>query len=128
MKFKKVLIYAGLVLAFSGCSKNDNTTPPPNNTGGKGDTTVTTPPKTYSITETFESGSKTAYADANVTLSTGSWDFNDALIGNLAGDAKDGNWSVRLKGGTLGMNFDINNVSQIAIKHAKYGTDASSTW
>lgn len=128
MKIKNLLISAGLVLAIAGCSKNDNTTTPPNNTGGKGDTTVTTPPKIYAITETFESGSKTAYADANVTLSTGSWDFNDALIGNLAGDAKDGNWSVRLRTGDISMNFDIKGVTQISIKHAKYGSDASSVW
>ena len=130
MNYKKLLIYAGLVLTISSCSKkNDNSTnPSPNNGGGKGDTTVTTPPKPYAITETFESGTKTAYIDANVTLSTGSWDFNDALIGNLAGDVKDGNWSVRLRTGDLAMNFDINDVTLISLKHAKFGSDASSTW
>lgn len=127
MNYKKLLIYAGFVLAISSCSKKDSTTPPPNG-GGKGDTTVTTPPKTYAITETFESGKKTAYADANVTLSTGSWDFNDALIGNLAGDVKDGSWSVRLRTGDIAMNFDINDVTLISLKHAKYGSDAGSTW
>src|ERR1700744_5473758 len=129
MNYKKLLIYTGLVLSISSCSKkDDNNTPPPNNGGGKGDTTVTTPPKTYAITETFESGTKTAYADANVTLSTGSWDFNDALIGALAGDVKDGNWSVRLRTGDIAMNFDINDVTLISLKHAKYGSDGSSTW
>jgi len=128
MNYKKLLIYAGLVLTISSCSKKDNTTTPPNNGGGKGDTTVTTPPKTYAITETFESGSKAAYADANVTLSTGSWDFNDALIGNLTGDVKDGSWSVRLRTGDIAMNFDINDVTLISLKHAKYGSDAASTW
>lgn len=114
MNYKKLLIYAGLVLAISGCSKKDNNTTPP--------------PKPYSITETFESGSKKAYADANATLSTGSWDFNDALIGALATDVKDGNWSVRLRTGDIAMNFDINDVTLISLKHAKYGSDASSTW
>ena len=128
MKYKKLLICAGLVLAFAGCKKDNNSTTPPSDNGGKGDTTVTTPPKTYAITETFESGSKTAYADANVTLSTGSWDFNDALIGNLSTDVKDGNWSVRLRTGDIAMNFDINDVTLISLKHAKYGSDGSSTW
>ena len=42
------------------------------------------------VTENFESGTKTAYAAASVTLATGSWNFNDALIGNLSTDRKNG--------------------------------------
>ena len=61
-------------------------------------------------------------------MTTGEWDFNDALIGNLAGDAKDGNHSIRLRAGSLTMNFDINGLKQISIKHAKYGADANSAW
>jgi endonuclease G len=122
MKFRKLLIFCiGVVLVIASCKKNNNTSTQP------GDTT-NTPPKTYAITETFENGSKSGYGDANVNLSTGSWDFNNALIGNLAADVKDGNWSVRLKTGDIAMNFDINGVTQVSIKHAKYGTDASSTW
>jgi endonuclease G len=128
MKIRKLLIYAGLILVVASCKKeNQTSTTHPTNGGGKtgGDTTVT---KTYSITETFESGSKAAYAAGNVTLSTGSWYFDDALIANLAGDVKDGNWAVRLRTGYIAMNFDIKGVSQISIKHAKYGTDAASIW
>jgi endonuclease G len=126
MKIKNLLIITGLALAVAGCKKDNSTstTKPP--TGD--DTTVTTQPKPYSITETFESGTKAAYADANVTLSTGSWDFNDALIGNLATDVKDGNWAVRIRTGYIAMNFDVNGVTQVSIKHAKYGADASSVW
>jgi endonuclease G len=130
MKIRKLLIYAGIILFIASCKKDTKTVDTTNNNGGGGtggSGTVTTPVN-YSITENFESGSKTGYADANVTLSTGSWDFNNGLIGNLAADAKDGNWSVRLKQGDLAMNFDINGLTQIKISHAKYGTDASSTW
>jgi endonuclease G len=131
MKIKRLIIYTGLALAIAGCSKNNTgtTTHPTNGSGTTGgDTTVTTLPKAYSLTETFEDGSKTAYADANITLSTGSWDFNDALIGSTTSDIKDGNQSVRLRTGDLAMNFDINGVTQISVSHAKYGKDASSTW
>jgi endonuclease G len=131
MNIKQLLISAGLLLAITGCSKNNpGTTNHPTDGGGKtgGDTTVTTPPKAYSLTETFEDGTKAAYADANVTLSTGSWDFNDAVIGNLATDIKDGNQAVRLRTGDIAMNFDINGVTQISVSHAKYGKDATSTW
>jgi len=120
MKFRKIFIYAGLVLLIASCKK-DTKTP-----GGGG----TTPPEPtpYVITETFESGSKNGYAAADVILSTGSWNFNNALIGNLAADVKDGNWAVRLKTGDIAMNFDISGLKQISIKHAKYGADGSSTW
>ena len=39
-------------------------------------------------TENFETGTKTAYTAADVTLSTGVWNLNDALIGNTTADKK----------------------------------------
>src|ERR1700742_772054 len=120
MKNKKLLLVAGLILIIAGCKKFDM---------GSGNPPVNPPvPKSYTITEDFESGTKTAYADAKVTLPTGEWDFNDALIGNLATDVKDGNKSVRLRTGSITMDFDISGVTLISFKHAKYGSDASSTW
>jgi endonuclease G len=133
MKIKYFMICAGLALTIAGCKKDNSSTTHPTNSNGA-DTTKTgggsTNPTstTYSITETFEDGTKTAYADANVALSTGSWDFNDALLGNLSTDVKDGGQCVRLRTGDIAMNFDVNNVTQISIKHAKYGSDAASTW
>jgi len=127
MKINNLLIGLGLTLTFAGCSKDLKNSPtPPKN----GDTTVTTPPAPvpYTITEDFEQGSKTAYAAADVSLSTGSWNFNDALIGNLAADLKDGSKSVRIRTGDITMNFDINGLKTLYIKHGKYGTDATSTW
>jgi len=126
MKTNKLVILTFFVaaLAATGCKKDSKGIDPVNT----GDTTKTIPPKTYVITEGFESGSKTAYADATVTLSTGSWDFNDAVVGNLATDVKNGAWAVRLRTGSISMMFDINGITQISIKHAKYGADATSTW
>ncbi|PTQ99999.1 endonuclease G [Mucilaginibacter yixingensis] len=124
MKTNKLVILTFFVaaLAATGCKKDSKGIDPV-------DTTKTTPPaKAYVITEGFESGSKTAYADATVTLSTGSWDLNDAVIGNLATDVKNGAWAVRLRTGSISMMFDINGLTQISIKHAKYGADAASTW
>lgn len=86
MKINNLLIGLGLALTFAGCSKDLKNSPTPPKTG---DTTASPPaPVPYSITEGFEQGSKTAYAAADVTLSTGSWNFSDALIGNLAADLK----------------------------------------
>jgi endonuclease G len=86
--------------------------------------------KGATIIEGFESGSKGSYAAADVTLSTGIWNLNDALIGNLAGDAKSGTQSARVRNsGAISMKFDrTTGAGTVTIKHAKYGTDGSSTW
>ena len=121
MKNKILWACLALTLIIAGCSKKETpVTPTP--------PVKVTPPAAYSITETFEDGTKAAYADATVQLSTGPWDLNNALIGNLAADLKDGNQSVRLKTGDIAMNFDIKGVNTVYIKHGKYGTDATSTW
>jgi endonuclease G, mitochondrial len=80
--------------------------------------------------EAFETGSKTAYAAADVVLSTGSWNLNDALLGTSASDRKNGAKCVRIENsGIITMNFDVTNgVTQVTIAHGVYGTDASSTW
>ncbi|MCZ4225011.1 DNA/RNA non-specific endonuclease [Pedobacter rhodius] len=79
--------------------------------------------------EGFESATKGSYTTASVTLSSGSWSLNDALIGNLSADAKNGSQSVRIRNtGILSMNFDVNGADVVSIAHAKYGTDANSTW
>ncbi|MBO2008692.1 hydrolase [Hymenobacter negativus] len=80
--------------------------------------------------EGFETGTKTAYTTGSVTLGSGSWTLNDALIGNTTADAKTGNWSARVRNsGSLSMNVDLTGgAGMVTIAHAKYGTDASSTW
>lgn len=80
--------------------------------------------------ETFESGAKTAYANGAVALTTGSWNLNDALIGTSTSDRKSGTKSVRIQNtGSLVMNFSLTNgATSVSVKHAKYGTDANSTW
>jgi endonuclease G len=81
------------------------------------------------LSENFESGTKAAYATGNVTLSSGSWNLSDALIGNLAADAKSGAQSVRIRNtGSLTMNFNGSGATTITIRHAVYGSDGNSTW
>jgi len=131
MRNKKLLILlGGLLLFIASCKKNGYIAEPDGKATQTGITGVAGSSITnYSISETFESGSaKSAYADGTVTLSTGVWDLNDALIGNTASDAKDGTWSARLRTGSIGMNFDVKGITQISIKHAKYGNDAAGGW
>ncbi|RZK19109.1 MAG: hydrolase [Hymenobacter sp.] len=80
--------------------------------------------------ETFETGTKTAYTSGTVALSSGAWTLADALLGTTSADAKTGSQSARLRSsGTLTMNFNLSNgAGVVTIDHARYGTDAASTW
>ncbi|ARV61591.1 hypothetical protein BZZ01_25860 [Nostocales cyanobacterium HT-58-2] len=82
------------------------------------------------ISEGFESGTKGSYAAGDVSLSTGVWNFNDALIGNLSTDVKSGTQSARIRNtGRVTMKFDrTTGAGTITIKHAKFGSDSDSTW
>lgn len=80
--------------------------------------------------EGFESGSKGAYAAADVTLSTGVWNLDNALIGSTASDRRSGAKSVRMQSsGKATMKFNLTNgADAVSIKHAIYGSDANVTW
>jgi len=81
------------------------------------------------LNEGFEAGGKTAYAAANVTLGSGSWYLDDALLGNTTSDRKSGSYSARVRNtGKVSMNFNISSAGTVTIQHAKYGADGSSTW
>lgn len=80
--------------------------------------------------ETFESGSKTSYAAADVTLGSGSWNLDNALLGTSASDAKNGTKSVRVTAsGTVTMNFNTTaGAGTVTVQHAVYGSDAAASW
>jgi endonuclease G, mitochondrial len=82
------------------------------------------------IAEDFESGSKTAYAIASVSLGTGSWTLDEALIGNTTSDRRVGAQSARVRNtGKVEMNFNFaSGASTVTVQHAVYGADGSSTW
>jgi hypothetical protein len=82
------------------------------------------------MVETFESGTKSTYAAADVTLATGVWNLDDALIGGLAGDAKDGAHAARLRNsGRVTMQFDRSSgAGTVTIKHAAYSGDGAGSW
>jgi len=83
-----------------------------------------------SLAEAFDTGTKTAYATGTVTLATGTWTLNDALLGSSSSDPKNGAQSVRVRNsGKVTMGFDFpTGANTVAVKHAKYGTDGNSTW
>jgi endonuclease G len=117
---KKILLYCSFAILIASCSKT---------TIDSEITDPVIPPVNYTITEDFENtAGKDAYATADVSMPTGSWNLDNALIGGLAADLKNGSKSIRLKTGKVTMNFDVAGLTMLYIKHGKYGNDASSTW
>jgi endonuclease G len=87
--------------------------------------TTTTP-----ITEAFETGTKTTYPTGVVTLSTGDWTLDDALLGTDPTDQKNGAQAVRVEQqGRVTMNFYLpDGASLVTVQHALTGNDAGSGW
>jgi len=124
MKLKHLLAPLAVALMLASCQKNDTTTHPAAKLNpGSVNTTSGSYASTQTFDEGFESAVKTAYADADVTFTSGSWDLNDALIGTSASDAKVGAHSVRIHNvGTLGMNFDVTTgASTVTMQYAVFG-------
>jgi len=83
-----------------------------------------------STSEGFEAGTKTAYAVASVALGSGTWSFDDALIGTSATDVLTGTKSGRIRNsGRITMLFDrTTGAGTVTIHHASFSADASGTW
>ena len=122
MQFPAAFLAATLLLACSA--------PPTETTAATASTQAAAAPTQAAFFETFETGSKGAYAPAPEALATGSWLFTEALIGSAAEDHKDGEHAARLRtGGRLTMQFDAPaGVRRINILAAAYGNDGPSTW
>jgi len=81
-------------------------------------------------TEPFETGTKATYPTGVVTLPTGDWTFDDALLGTDPSDHKNGSQAVRIEQqGRLTMNFYLaSGASLVTVQHAVTGNDAGSGW
>jgi endonuclease G len=82
------------------------------------------------MAEGFESGTKTGYAAADVTLGTGTWSLDEALIGTSTSDLKAGGKSARLRhSGRITMQVDrTTGAGTVTIRHGSFGADGSGTW
>lgn len=95
--------------------------------------TATTATAAMPWIEDFEGAS--AYTNYNigtpVTCTKGNWSMVEALVGNLAGDKKNGANAARLRNanGYIAMLFDkTNGAGTVTVSHATYSTDGNSTW
>ena len=126
MTKKLFLYFIAITAVVSSCKKSDiiidPVIPPATDT--------TSNPIQSPAKETFESGTKDDYASSTITLSTGKWNFDNAVIGSSAEDRKIAAKSARIQqNGKLTMNFDIvNGVYRVVIASGVYGTDGPSTW
>jgi len=92
------------------------------------DQTFTTPGVPFEDFETT-SPTKTSYTTGTVTTAAGPWIFDEAAVGALAGDVKNGSQAARLRGGSIYMNFNKpNGAGTITVNAARYGTDAGSSY
>jgi endonuclease G len=132
------VVLSGLLLSLTslGCSQNspDTTRQPALESSGPPAIPVqsagTAAQGSGRFPETFEAAEKGAYSTADETLTSGSWRFEEALIGSSNQDHKNGQHAARLRGqGRLRMNFDASGgVQVIKVTSAAYGSDPASTW
>ncbi|SNC76925.1 hypothetical protein SAMN06265337_3631 [Hymenobacter gelipurpurascens] len=113
-----------LSLMMLACAKQDLSPAAP------AATVTTADVSTSGFPEGFETGTKTAYTTGSVTLGSGFWTLNDALLGNTTADPKTGAQSARVRNvGSLTMNFNATTgAGVVTVQHAVYGTDGSSQW
>lgn len=129
MNFKRAVAYLVLVFTISGCIRPPKTDIKYHSLYLQVTSVIPiVQAKPYELTESFETGKKSKYIKADILLATGSWTFDDAIIGKQKTDSKDDEAAARLRNGAIKMNFDVYDVKQVIIKHAKYNTDKSSTW
>ncbi|MFD2518315.1 DNA/RNA non-specific endonuclease [Salinimicrobium flavum] len=80
--------------------------------------------------ENFEDAFKNSYAGGEVTFPDGTWYFEDALLGTLSSDTKNGSQSVRIRNnGKITMNFDLpDGADNLNLSYAKFGKDRNSSF
>lgn len=92
--------------------------------------------------EDFEGPTKGGYAAASVEFKSGFWYLDDALLGRQHGDLSIGTQSVRIRNGSIAMEFDINGAGQVRFYQAnanfsgdgnsrlqlQYSTDGGGSW
>lgn len=80
--------------------------------------------------ENFENAFKNSYTGEEVVFSDGTWYFEDALLGSLSSDAKNGSQSVRMRGaGKITMNFDLpDGADNVSLSYAKFGRDRTTSF
>jgi endonuclease G, mitochondrial len=133
--FKKIALFIGIAVSFTSCV---GVYVPSTNTGsakpGSSASRPTTPSvQTKVVTnfpEGFDGASKSRYEGGNITVSSGQWYLDNAVMGGAENDQKNGAKSVRMKEtAKLTMNFDCpSGIQQVRFKYGVYQLDKASTF
>ena len=128
--FKKIVLFLSFTASLSSCvgvyvpsTNTGSTTPRP--TSAAVQTKVAT-----NFPEGFDGASKSRYEGGNVTVSSGQWYLDNAMMGGAENDQKNGTKAVRMKEtAKLTMNFDCpNGIQQVRFKYGVYQLDKASTF
>ena len=99
-------------------------------TGYGPDVTFMTPAPAPAFFEDFEMGTKSTsgYALGTVPHSTGTYTYDDALIGTGTTDPKNGSRSARLRNGSVSMNFDkTGGAGIVTVSAAHFSNDTNGS-
>ncbi len=85
---------------------------------------VTTGTKPF---EDFEDAAKPGFASDTVSLTSGDWLFDDALLGGALTERKVDQLAARIRNlGSITMEFDVSHVGYLSLKHANFGSDTGA--
>jgi endonuclease G len=119
---KKITLILSISLLFSSCGVYVPTT---NTNTSNVRTKVAS-----NFPEGFDDASKSRYEGGNITVSSGQWYLENAVIGGADNDQKDGVKAIRMKEtAKLRMNFDIQSgIQQVRFKYGVYQLDKESSF
>jgi hypothetical protein len=82
------------------------------------------------FSEGFNANLKTGFAKGDVTLPSGKWTLEEALLGNNGtSDKRNGTFSIRARAkASIYMAFDVNDVKELKFMYANYGSETGATW
>ena len=128
--FKKLAIFLSIVVSFTSCI---GVYVPSTNTGSSTSRPTSPAVQTKVATnfpEGFDGASKSRYEGGNITVSSGQWYLDNAVMGGAENDQKSGTKAVRMKEtAKLTMNFDCpNGIQQVRFKYGVYQLDKPSTF
>ena len=123
---RKLILIFSISISISSCV---GVYVPPTNTPTR--TTPSTQTKVAAnFPEGFDDASKSRYEGGNITVSSGQWYLENAMMGSVDNDQKDGIKAVRMKEtAKLRMNFDIpSGIQQVRFKYGVYQLDKESSF
>ena len=128
--FKKLALFLSISFSLFSCvgvyvpSTNTGATTPRSNQPAVQTKVATNFP------EGFDGASKSRYEGGNITVSSGQWYLDNAVMGGADNDQKNGVKAVRMKEtAKLTMNFDcLNGIQQVSFKYGVYQLDKASTF